>query len=92
MGSIPPREAYHRPLPVTFDLYLEMIDRWLVNRCKYMDALASLCVTIQRYGWDQRLIHYARKRVLPLTRFDPLGMDPRTREQSERHIDMILTA
>ncbi len=86
------RAAYHRPLPLTFDFYFELIERWLVSRCNYLDALASLCVTGQRYGWDQRLIHYARKRVLPLARYDPLNMDPRTREQAERHIDMILSA
>ncbi len=86
------RGAHHRPLAVTFDFYLGMIDQWLVKRCKYLDALASVCVTIQRYGWDQQLVHYARKRVLPLTKFDPLGMDPKTREQTERNIDMVLTA
>ncbi len=84
------REAFHRPLAVHFDHYLELIDRTLVYRCKYVDALESLIITAQRYGWNEQLVSFGRKKILPLIQFDVLAMDPRTREHSEKLIDLLL--
>jgi hypothetical protein len=83
------RAAYHRPLPVTFDFYLEIIDEWLVGRCKYLEALDSLAVTSRRYGWNDTLLNYARKKILPVARFDSLLMNPRAIERLEEHTERI---
>ncbi|HMK33479.1 MAG TPA: hypothetical protein VK463_00330 [Desulfomonilaceae bacterium] len=86
------RATFHRPLQVTFDFYLELIDQWLVQRCMYLDALESLSITALRYGWNKQLLDYARRRVVPLAKFDALCMDPRSRKPSQKQIDQILAA
>jgi len=84
------REAYHRPLPLTFNFYLETIEHWLVQRCRYLDALESLVITCRRYGWNKQLLDYARKKIIPLARFDSLCISPANRKRLQTNIDLVL--
>jgi hypothetical protein len=78
------RARYHRPLPVTFDFYLQHLDQFVVGSGRpgqYGDALESLTVTADRYGWSDPLLDYARRKILPHIWDDPLSLDPRMRER-----------
>lgn len=64
-GLVNASEQYHKPIPLTFNFYLETIRDWLVKREHYVDALQSLSVTMQRYGHVNDLVDFGSKYVLP---------------------------
>ncbi len=91
-GLTAARDKFHNPLPVTFDFYLWFIDRRLVRNGCYVDALKSLTVTAQRYGWDEKLLNFGRKRVVPRIKSDALFMDIEARNKVEALLDGITSA
>lgn len=86
-GLTAARDAWHRPLPVTFDFYAELIGGWLLDRNRACDALSSLSVTIDRYGPHPSLIRFGHDRILPALADDPLFWDVRLRRQVEERRD-----
>lgn len=80
---------YHRPLPLTFDFYLELIDLWLVRRGHYFDTLESLAVTADRYGWDDVLLEFGKSRILPHLQLDKMSCEPQSKARAESLADMI---
>jgi len=84
------RNAYHRPLPVTFDFYVELIDMCLLQRGKYLDALESLFVTVKRYGWNEMLVDFGRNKILPMVRLGEVNnVDLGRRERVYESIETI---
>lgn len=62
-------EAFHRPVPVTFD-FLHTISDYLIERGQYLDAAESLAHTYRRYPERPELLDYARRNLLPLCPLD----------------------
>ena len=83
------RSGYHRPLPLTFDFYVELIDRWLIQGDHYFDALESLAVTAQRYGWDETLKTFGKNTILPHMHLDKMNCEPQSKARAESLADII---
>lgn len=62
-------EAFHRPLPVTFN-FLHSIIEMLVSRGQYLDAAESLAHTLKRYPDRRELSAFAQQKILPLCPYD----------------------
>ena len=85
------RSEYHRPLPLTFDFYLELVDRWLVQGGRYFDTLESLTVTAERYGWNDTLMMYGKNKVLPHMHLDKMNCEPHSKARAESLANIIST-
>lgn len=83
------RERWHRPLPLHFNFYRELIEAWCLARSRAADALESLGVTMDRYGLHDELLRFGRERVLPALSEDPAWWDPRRRAKLEPWYDRI---
>lgn len=88
-GLVAARATYHKPLPLIFDFYLELIDQWLVQRGHYFDALESLSVTADRYGWRDELIGFAKERVIPSMHLDKMNCDLQSKSRAETLVGLI---
>ncbi len=76
--------AYDDPVPLTFDFYLQLIDMMLVDRGKYVEAVQSLLVTAERYGWHDSLRRFAKYSVVPFLDHDPRAAFPERRQSIEK--------
>jgi hypothetical protein len=72
------------PVPLSFGWYTELITLCLLERGRYVDAVHSLLVTAERYGWHPELQRFARHFVLPFTAADPRSVMPHRRAERER--------
>lgn len=77
------RERWHRPLPLHFGFYRELIETWCLGRNRASDALESLGVTMERYGPRDELMRFGRERVLPALADDPAWWNPEQRAKLE---------
>lgn len=80
---------YHKPLPVTFDFYSELIDLCLLQKEKYADALESMAITVERYGWHEQLASFGKKKILPFLHLDNLLTDPHHKDQTEATLAIL---
>jgi len=69
------RQEFHQPIPVHFEDYIERVDRWANRSGKYVDALESLMVTVERYGWCDELVRFGKQRVAKLIKKDPIMLN-----------------
>ena len=65
------RKRYHTPVAVNFDWYCQLIESQLVSQRRYIDAAASLCATMERYGRVPQLMAFAKVQVEPFLSLDP---------------------
>jgi hypothetical protein len=72
------------PVPLSFRWYQELITLMLLDRGRYLDAVHSLLVTAERYGWLPELRRFARHLVLPFVDADPRRTLPHRREEIDR--------
>jgi len=72
------------PVPLSFGWYRQLISLMLLERGKYVDAVHSLLVTIDRYGCHPELRSFARLFVLPFVDADLRSALPHRREEIER--------
>lgn len=77
------RDNHHQPIPVTYDFYCELINQCLLEKHNYLDALQSLAITVQRYGWCEQLAIFGKKKILPFLLEDSLVTDPHEVEKRE---------
>jgi hypothetical protein len=89
-GLAAARTEFHRPLEVFFDDYLERVEKWGVRTGRYIDALESLNVTVNRYGWTDDLLAFGKGRLVQLLPRDPLMMDPLVAGKARRMLDGLL--
>ncbi len=64
-GVAAARKAYHAPLAVTFGHYLSLVRPLLLDLGRNVDAARSLLLVTERFGWDETLLEYAWREVLP---------------------------
>lgn len=83
------QREFDDPVPLTFNWYLHLISMMLVERGKYLDAVQSLLVTMERYGRCADLTHFAKYRVLPFADSDLRRVMPHRREQIEKLKEMV---
>lgn len=72
------------PVPLTFQWYRQLITMQLIERGRYMEAVQSILVTTDRFGWHEELVAFARQAVLPFTEDDPRHVLPHWRRQVDR--------
>ena len=77
------KAAYDDPVPLTFDWYIDHIRMMLIDIGRYADAMHSLLVTAERYGWDPALQKFGRYFVLPFLDDDPRARLPHRRAEVE---------
>lgn len=75
------RSLFHRPLPVTFDFYCQLIETCLLRKKKYYDAFQSMEITVSRYGLHDRLALFAKTKILPFLHDDILATDPEAKSR-----------
>jgi hypothetical protein len=75
---------YDDPVPLDFEWYLQMIRQILVDVGRYVEAMQSLLITTDRYGWHPDLRRFGRYFVLPFIEDDPRAALPHRRIEVER--------
>lgn len=88
-GFAAAQRMFDDPVPLTFEWYLHLISMMLVERGKYLDAVQSLLVTMERYGRRPELVQFARYHVMPFIDADLRRTLPHRREQIERLKKMV---
>ena len=88
-GPATARGIYHEPLPVNFDFYVELIDRCLLQKGRYFDALESLSVTADRYGWNERLLDFGNDKIVPQLHLDKMNLVPESKVRAEEIVEII---
>jgi hypothetical protein len=83
-GFATARAEFDDPVPLTFGWYRELVSQMLLERGKYVDAVHSLLVTAERYGWHPELRQFARHFVLPFVAADPRSVLPHRRTEIDR--------
>jgi hypothetical protein len=83
-GFAAAQAEFDDPVPLSFGWYRELISLMLLERGKYVDAVHSLLVTTERYGWHPELREFARHVVLPFVAADPRSGLPHRREEIDR--------
>jgi hypothetical protein len=72
------------PVPLSFEWYRQLITMMLLDRGRYIDAVQSLLVTTDRFGWHDELVQFARQMVLPFLPDDPRHVLPHWRCEIDR--------
>ena len=83
-GFAATKAKFDDPVPLTFDWYLEQIRTMLVDVGRYVEAMRSLLVTAERYGWQPDLRRFGRYLVLPFLQDDARAALPHRRIDVER--------
>ena len=83
-GFAAAQAEFDDPVPLSFDWYRELISMMLLERGKYVDAVHSLLITAERYGWHPELRRFARHFVLPFVHADPRSVLPHRREEIDQ--------
>jgi hypothetical protein len=83
-GFVSAKARFDDPVPLTFDWYLQLIRQMLVDVGRYVEAMQSLLVTADRYGWHPDLRRFGRHLVLPFLQDDPRAALPHRRVEIER--------
>lgn len=78
------KAEFDDPVPLSFGWYQELISVMLLERGRYVDAVHSLLVTTERYGWHPELLQFARYFVLPFLDVDPRSALPNRRVEISR--------
>ena len=83
-GFASAQAEFDDPVPLSFGWYRELISMMLLERGQYVDAVHSLLLTAERYGWHSELRHFARHFVLPFMDADLRSVLPHRREEIDR--------
>lgn len=83
-GFAAAQREFDDPVPLTFDWYLQLISMMVVERGRYLDAVQSLLITMERYGCRPELLQFARYHVLPFVDADLRRALPHRREQIDK--------
>jgi hypothetical protein len=83
-GLASARERFDDPVPLDFQWYLQLIQQMLVDVGRYVEAMQSLLITTDRYGWHHDLRRFGRYFVLPFLEDDPRAALPHRRIEIER--------
>jgi hypothetical protein len=83
-GFASARARFDDPVPLNFQWYLQVIRQMLVDVGRYVEAMQSLLVTTDRYGWHPDLRRFGRYFVLPFLKDDPRAALPHRRTEVER--------
>lgn len=83
-GFASARARYDDPVPLDFEWYLQIIQQNLVDVGRYVEAMQSLLITTDRYGWHPDLRRFGRYFVLPFIKDDPRAALPHRRVEVER--------
>jgi hypothetical protein len=75
---------YDDPVPLDFEWYLQIIQQNLVDVGRYVEAMQSLLITTDRYGWHPDLRRFGRYFVLPFIKDDPRAALTHRRVEVER--------
>jgi hypothetical protein len=83
-GFASAQERFDDPVPLDFQWYLQLIQQMLVDVGRYVEAMQSLLITTDRYGWHPDLRRFGRYFVLPFLEDDPRAQLPHRRIEVER--------
>ncbi len=83
-GFAAAQAEFDDPVPLTFDWYIEVITLNVLERGRYADAVQSLLVTANRFGWHPDLKRFARTHILPFLNADPRSTLPHRRAQQDQ--------
>ena len=83
-GFAAAKARFDDPVPLSFDWYLQSIREMLVDAGRYVEAMQSMLVTADRYGWHPDLRRFGRYLVLPFLQDDPRAALPHRRIDVER--------
>jgi len=86
------KSEFDRPIAVFFEDYISRVEKWAIRHGKYIDAVESLAVTVERYGWNERLLAFGKKRLSRLMPKDPLMMDPLTARKARQSLEQLLAS
>ncbi len=82
-GVVTSRKRYHKPIPLNFDWYCQLIESQLVQQRLYLDAASSLNATMERYGKVPQLVAFAKVHVEPFLDLDPAAAFAHRREPAD---------
>lgn len=88
-GFAAAKEEFDDPVPLNFLWYRQLISLMLLERGKYVDAVHSLLVTMERYGPHPELCTFARLFVLPFVQADLRGALAHRREENDRLRELV---
>jgi hypothetical protein len=83
-GFASAQARFDDPVPLDFQWYLQLIQQMLVDVGRYVEAMQSLLITADRYGWHSDLRRFGRYFVLPFLNDDPRAALPHRRIEIER--------
>jgi hypothetical protein len=83
-GFASAQARFDDPVPLDFQWYLQLIQQMLVDVGSYVEAMQSLLITADRYGWHSDLQRFGRYFVLPFLGDDPRAALPHRRIEIER--------
>ena len=78
------KSRYDDPVPLTFDWYFTQIQMMLIELGHYADAMHSLLITADRFGWDPALRRFGRYLIFPFLDDDPRSKLPHRRDEVDR--------
>lgn len=78
------KSEFDDPVPLSFGWYRQLISSMLLERGKYVDAVHSLLLTTQRYGWHPELLSFARNFVMPFVGADLRSVLPHRHDEIDR--------
>ena len=76
-------------MPVRFEFYKELIEENLLKHGRSWDALESLAVTTNRYGWNNDLYVFGKERILPSLSDDAIGWGGHLQNKYELILDKL---
>jgi hypothetical protein len=77
------KAAYDDPVPLTFDWYYHMLKTALIDQGRHVEAMHSILVTAERYGWHSSLKLIGGKIILPALHNDPRSVLPHHKAEAE---------
>jgi hypothetical protein len=83
-GFAAAQARFDDPVPLDFQWYLQLIQQMLVDVGRYVEAMQSLLITADRFGWHPDLRRFGRYFVLPFLNDDPRAALPHRRIEIER--------
>ena len=75
--------SYDDPVPLTFDWYLHSVKTMLIDQGRFADAMHSLLITAERYGWHPLLKQFGQHLVWPRLKDDPRCVLPHRKAEVE---------
>jgi hypothetical protein len=82
-GFATAKASFDEPVPLTFDWYYHMLKSMLIDQGRHVEAMHSVLVTAERYGWHPSLKLIGGKIILPVLKDDPRSVLPHHKAEAE---------